>query len=82
MLTGKMIKADRARKMGIIDQVVQPLGPGLKPADETTLEYLEEVAIFMAKQLAEGKLKVNRKRPLPESEDHLHVQLLANCLNI
>ena len=68
MLTGKMIKADRARKMGIIDQVVQPLGPGLMPADQRTLEYLEEVAIFTAKQIASGKLKIERKRPLSESE--------------
>ncbi|CAG2120545.1 unnamed protein product, partial [Medioppia subpectinata] len=66
MLTGKMIKADKARKMGLVDQVVNPLGPGLTSPEERTLEYLEEVAIFTAKQIASGKLKVSRQRPLTE----------------
>ena len=26
MLTGKTIKADRAKRMGLVDQIVQPLG--------------------------------------------------------
>jgi len=47
--------------------LISCLGPGLKPPEERTLEYLEEVAIFTAKQIASGKLKINRKRPLPES---------------
>ncbi|XP_054152913.1 trifunctional enzyme subunit alpha, mitochondrial-like [Oppia nitens] len=66
MLTGKMVKADKARKLGLVDQLVSPLGPGLKPPEVRTLEYLEEVAIETAKQLASGKLKINRKRPLSE----------------
>ena len=68
MLTGQMIKADRAKRMGLVDAVVAPLGPGLQPPELRTLEYLEEVAIFTAKQIASGKLKINRKRPLQESE--------------
>uniref|UniRef100_UPI00358FA83D trifunctional enzyme subunit alpha, mitochondrial n=1 Tax=Myxine glutinosa TaxID=7769 RepID=UPI00358FA83D len=52
MLTGRNIRADRAKKMGLVDQLVDPLGPGLKPADERTMEYLEEVAIQAAKSLA------------------------------
>lgn len=28
MLTGKTIKADKAKKMGLIDLLVAPLGPG------------------------------------------------------
>uniref|UniRef100_A0A2I3GZW5 Trifunctional enzyme subunit alpha, mitochondrial n=1 Tax=Nomascus leucogenys TaxID=61853 RepID=A0A2I3GZW5_NOMLE len=31
MLTGRSIHADRAKKMGLVDQLVEPLGPGLKP---------------------------------------------------
>ena len=27
-LTGKMIKADKAKKMGLVDHVINPLGPG------------------------------------------------------
>lgn len=47
---------------------INPLGPGLKAPEENTLEYLEEVAVDIAKQMASGKLKPNRKRPLVESE--------------
>lgn len=57
-LTGKTVKADKAKKLGIVDLLVTPLGPGLKSAEENTLEYLEETAIKAAKDLASGKLKV------------------------
>lgn len=33
-LTGKSLKADKARKMGIVDLVVDPLGPGLAPPEQ------------------------------------------------
>ena len=29
ILTGKTTKADKAKKMGLVDMVVSPLGPGL-----------------------------------------------------
>lgn len=57
-LTGKNVKADKAKKLGIIDLLVAPLGPGLKSAEENTIAYLEETAIKAAKDLANGKLKV------------------------
>lgn len=57
-LTGKTIKADRAKRLGLVDQLVSPLGPGLLPAEQSTIEYLEKVAIEAAKDLASGKLKV------------------------
>lgn len=66
MLQGKHVRASKAKKIGLVDQLVEPLGPGLKPGPERTLEYLEEIAIETAKQLASGKLKVNRTRPLME----------------
>ena len=28
MLTGRTLKADRAKKLGIVDVVIDPLGPG------------------------------------------------------
>ena len=34
VLTGRTLKADRAKKMGVVDAVVEPLGPGLKPLEE------------------------------------------------
>uniref|UniRef100_A0A131XJK8 Trifunctional enzyme subunit alpha, mitochondrial n=1 Tax=Hyalomma excavatum TaxID=257692 RepID=A0A131XJK8_9ACAR len=66
MLTGRNVRADRAKKIGLVDQTVEPLGPGIKPIDERMIEYLEEVAIQAAKGLAEGSLKPNRTRPLME----------------
>lgn len=66
MLTGKQVKPKNAKRSGLVDQLVEPLGPGITSAEERTLEYLEEVAIQAAKDLASGKLTPNRKRPLVE----------------
>jgi enoyl-CoA hydratase/long-chain 3-hydroxyacyl-CoA dehydrogenase len=33
MLTGRTLKADQARKFGIVDLIVEPLGPGLDSAE-------------------------------------------------
>lgn len=57
-LTGKSVKADKAKKLGLVDLLVAPLGPGLKSAEANTIEYLEETAIKAAKDIASGKLKV------------------------
>uniref|UniRef100_A0A1A9WKK3 BEN domain-containing protein n=1 Tax=Glossina brevipalpis TaxID=37001 RepID=A0A1A9WKK3_9MUSC len=59
-LTGKQLSAEHAKKAGIADLLVNTLGPGLASADQSTMEYLERVAIQMASDLASGKLKVNR----------------------
>lgn len=61
-LTGKNVKADKAKKLGIVDMLVNPLGPGLKNSEDSTIEYLEKVAIQAAKDIASDKLKVNRKK--------------------
>ncbi|ELK14045.1 Trifunctional enzyme subunit alpha, mitochondrial [Pteropus alecto] len=66
MLTGRSIRADRAKKMGLVDQLVEPLGPGLKPPEERTIEYLEEVAITFAKGLADKKISPKRAKGLVE----------------
>uniref|UniRef100_A0A2K6UN99 Trifunctional enzyme subunit alpha, mitochondrial n=1 Tax=Saimiri boliviensis boliviensis TaxID=39432 RepID=A0A2K6UN99_SAIBB len=66
MLTGRNIRADRAKKMGLVDQLVEPLGPGLKPPEERTIEYLEEVAITFAKGLADKKISPKRDKGLVE----------------
>lgn len=57
-LTGKNIKADKAKKLGLVDLLVDPLGPGVNTPQENTLNLLEKVAIQSAKDLASGKLKV------------------------
>lgn len=58
-LTGKTIRADKAKKLGLVDLLVDPLGESFRNA-----EYLEEVAVKIAKDIASGKLKVERKSGL------------------
>ncbi|ODN04728.1 Trifunctional enzyme subunit alpha, mitochondrial [Orchesella cincta] len=62
MLTGKTLKSDKAKKFGIVDQVLKPLGPGTDSAENRTMQYLEEVAIKTAQGLAKGTLKASRKK--------------------
>ncbi|KAK3856459.1 hypothetical protein Pcinc_037220 [Petrolisthes cinctipes] len=59
-LTGKTLKADKAKKMGLVDELVNLLGPGLEQPDARTLQYLEQAAITTAKNLASGDLKPKR----------------------
>ncbi|KAI8042973.1 trifunctional enzyme subunit alpha, mitochondrial [Drosophila gunungcola] len=61
-LTGKQVRADRAKRLGIVDLLVEPLGPGLQPAEQNTIEYLEKTAVQVANDLASGKLRVNREK--------------------
>lgn len=66
-LTGKTLKADKAKKFGLVDLLVDPLGPGLEEPEVVTKKYLEQVAVEIAKQIATGKLKVDRsKKPLTD----------------
>ncbi|KAK4879799.1 hypothetical protein RN001_007945 [Aquatica leii] len=62
MLTGKTVKADRAKKLGIVDLLVDPLGPGLNFPEIQTRKYLEETAVSVAQQMARGQLKVDRQK--------------------
>ncbi|NXU54876.1 ECHA enzyme, partial [Turnix velox] len=64
MLTGRNIRADRAKKMGLVDQVVDPLGPGLKTPEARTIEYLEEVAVDFARGLANRTVSAKRSKGL------------------
>ncbi|XP_076290293.1 monolysocardiolipin acyltransferase Mtpalpha [Lasioglossum baleicum] len=59
-LTGKNVKADKAKKFGIVDMLVNRLGPGIAPAEENTMRYLEETAVQAAKDIANGTLKIDR----------------------
>ncbi|KAK5646423.1 hypothetical protein RI129_004887 [Pyrocoelia pectoralis] len=61
-LTGRSVKADKAKKLGIVDLLVDPLGPGLDSPEKQTRKYLEKIAINVAQQLASGKLKVDRQK--------------------
>ncbi|XP_052747083.1 trifunctional enzyme subunit alpha, mitochondrial [Bicyclus anynana] len=61
-LTGKTVKADKAKKLGIVDLLVSPLGPGIGQPEQNTIQYLEKVAIQIAKDIATGKIKVDRSK--------------------
>ncbi|XP_050461268.1 trifunctional enzyme subunit alpha, mitochondrial [Cataglyphis hispanica] len=60
ILTGKTVDANKAKKFGIVDIVVNRLGPGIGTPEENTIRYLEETAVRAARDLANGKLKVER----------------------
>lgn len=49
ILTGKMVRPEKAKKMGLVDLVVDPAS-------------LESVAIQQAKGLADGKVKVSKRK--------------------
>ncbi|CAB3407534.1 unnamed protein product [Caenorhabditis bovis] len=65
-LTGKRVNSSKAKRVGLVDRVIEPLGDGLAPAAESTHKYLESVAVSAAKDLASGKLKVNRDKGVLE----------------
>lgn len=67
-LTSKKLRARQAKKVGLVDMLVKPIGPShISTPDVGTLKQLELVAIQQAAQLADGKLKIDRKRPLVEN---------------
>ncbi|KAK7789532.1 hypothetical protein R5R35_003349 [Gryllus longicercus] len=59
-LTGRTLKADKAKKLGIVDLLVNPLGPGIDSPENRTMQHLEEVSVQIAKKLATGEMKVDR----------------------
>ncbi|EFO18646.2 fatty acid oxidation complex [Loa loa] len=61
LLTGKTLPAVKAKKIGLIDRIVQPIGAGVKPAEENNYNYLEQIAIEAARQLSMGMLEIDRK---------------------
>ncbi|XP_075705053.1 trifunctional enzyme subunit alpha, mitochondrial [Rhinoderma darwinii] len=62
MLTGRNIRADRAKRMGLVDQLVDPLGPGLASPEERTMEYLEEVAVDYARGIADKRISLKKHK--------------------
>uniref|UniRef100_G3PBN7 enoyl-CoA hydratase n=1 Tax=Gasterosteus aculeatus aculeatus TaxID=481459 RepID=G3PBN7_GASAC len=68
MLTGRNIRADKAKKMGLVHQLVDPLGPGLKSPEERTMDYLEEVAIEYARGIVSKKIPIHKVKGSMESK--------------
>lgn len=46
-LTGKSVRADKAKKLGMVDLLVEPLGPGLTPAEQRLLLLFVVRTYFM-----------------------------------
>jgi len=61
MLAGKTLKADKAKKAGLLDRVIEELGPGLNAANVNSLQHLENCAVQIAQELADGKMKVPKR---------------------
>jgi len=55
MLTGSNVFPSKARKIGLVDELVKEIGPGLRSSEDNTMKYLEEVAVKVAKQLVKKK---------------------------
>ncbi|XP_033505127.2 hydroxyacyl-CoA dehydrogenase trifunctional multienzyme complex subunit alpha a [Epinephelus lanceolatus] len=64
MLTGRNIRADKAKKMGLVHQLVDPVGPGIEPTEERAIRYLEEVAVDVAKGIAKKKVPLTKEKSL------------------
>jgi len=62
-LTGKNLNAKKAKKVGLVDTVVDSLGPGAASPAANTLNYLEGIAVNTAKQLGEGTMKLPNRAP-------------------
>uniref|UniRef100_A0A0R3S3Q5 Trifunctional enzyme subunit alpha, mitochondrial n=1 Tax=Elaeophora elaphi TaxID=1147741 RepID=A0A0R3S3Q5_9BILA len=61
MLTGKTVSVMKAKKIGLIDRIVQPIGAGMKSAEENNYNYLEQIAVEAAQQLSMGSLEADRR---------------------
>lgn len=58
-LTGANIKPSKAKKMGLVDEVVASLGPGVSTAEANTMRFLRSTAVERARDLAkQGGYKV------------------------
>lgn len=58
LMTGAAKPAKKAKSLGLVDQTVEPLGPG----KISSVQYLEEVSVNYAKQVASGQLKRKIKK--------------------
>ncbi|XP_006614173.1 trifunctional enzyme subunit alpha, mitochondrial [Apis dorsata] len=60
ILTGKQVKAIKAKQIGLVDLLVNCLGSGIGTSEENTMRYLEETAIKVAQDITNKTLKIDR----------------------
>uniref|UniRef100_A0A1I8IV25 enoyl-CoA hydratase n=1 Tax=Macrostomum lignano TaxID=282301 RepID=A0A1I8IV25_9PLAT len=63
ILQGKNVPAKKAKRIGLVHQLVEPLGPGLDAPENNTLRLLEDVAVETASGLASGRVKPTPRSP-------------------
>jgi len=61
ILTGKEVKAKKAKSMGLVDDLVEPIGPGLQATEAKNLDYLRTVAVAKAKYVYLLKMIRNQR---------------------
>lgn len=77
ILTGKQLNANKAYKLGLVDQVVDSLGPGVAAPEVQTRSLLENVAVGAARDIADKKLKIPER---PKASKSSIAKLMAWAL--
>ncbi|XP_003373490.1 fatty oxidation complex, alpha subunit FadJ [Trichinella spiralis] len=80
MLTGKTISASKAKSIGLVDMLVEPLGPGLHTDEDYMIKELEQGAVQVLRNLLTTELVVLRKLKFPHNLVHtlLDIELFRN----
>ena len=58
IMTGKQLNATKAKKMKLVDALVDPLGPGTLDSGLNTMEYLKTTGIKTVLGLVKGSIQV------------------------
>ncbi|KRX57844.1 Trifunctional enzyme subunit alpha, mitochondrial, partial [Trichinella sp. T9] len=80
MLTGKTISASKAKSIGLVDMLVEPLGPGLHTDEDYMIKELEQGAVQVLRNLLTTELVALRKLKFPHNLVHtlLDIELFRN----
>ncbi|KRX69382.1 Trifunctional enzyme subunit alpha, mitochondrial [Trichinella sp. T6] len=80
MLTGKTISASKAKSIGLVDMLVEPLAPGLHTDEDYMIKELEQGAVQVLRDLLSTELVVLRKLKFPHNLVHtlLDIELFRN----
>ncbi|CAL7935916.1 unnamed protein product [Xylocopa violacea] len=60
ILAGNNVNAVKANSLGLVDLLVDHIGPGIGTSEENTMKYLEETAIKVAQDIANRTLNIER----------------------
>jgi len=74
LMQGKSLNATKAKKMKIVDALVDPLGPGIQEPGMNTMDYLKSTGIKTVHGLVNGSIK---KTVLDGSKSNLKNKLMS-----